>query len=79
MAKFEDNLQKLEKIVEQLEKGDIPLEKSLALFEEGMGLSGACRAELESAESKVELLLKKDGEVRAEAFDNPPAAKASKK
>lgn len=79
MAKFEDNLQKLEKIVEQLEKGDIPLEKSLALFEEGMGLSSACRAELESAESKVELLLKKDGEVRAEALDAPPSAKAAKK
>jgi exodeoxyribonuclease VII small subunit len=41
--KFEECLQRLEQIVEQLEKGDIPLEQSLALFEEGMKLSQACR------------------------------------
>ena len=70
MAKFEDCLQRLEKIVQELEKGDVPLEKSLTLFEEGMGLSSACRKELEQAEGKVEILLKKNGKLQAEAFES---------
>ena len=67
--KFEECLQRLEQIVDELEKGDIPLEKSLALFEEGMKLSQACRTELEAAEGKVEILLKQNGKVQAEPFD----------
>ncbi len=69
MAKFEDCLQRLEKIVEELEKSDIPLEKSLTLFEEGMQLSTACRKELEEAEGKVEILLKQNGKLQAEPFE----------
>ena len=69
MAKFEECLQRLEKIVQELEKGDVPLEKSLSLFEEGMQLSSACRNELEQAEGKVEILLKKNGKLQAEPFD----------
>ena len=70
MAKFEDCLQRLEKIVQELEKGEVPLEKSLTLFEEGMQLSATCRKELEQAEGKVEILLKKTGgELAAEVFD----------
>ena len=69
MAKFEDCLQRLEKIVQDLEKGDVPLEKSLTLFEEGMQLSSACRKELEQAEGKVEILLKQNGKLRAEPFE----------
>lgn len=69
MAKFEDCLQRLEKIVHDLEKGDVPLEKSLSLFEEGMQLSVTCRKELEQAEGKVEILLKQNGKVQAEAFE----------
>ncbi len=68
MAKFEECLQRLEKIVAELEKGDVPLEKSLTLFEEGMTLSGACRKELEQAEGKVEILLKKNGRLQVEPF-----------
>jgi exodeoxyribonuclease VII small subunit len=74
LAKFEDCLQRLEKIVQELEKGDIPLEKSLTLFEEGMQLSGACRKELEEAEGKVEILLKQNGKLQAEPFE-PASAK----
>jgi exodeoxyribonuclease VII small subunit len=70
LAKFEDCLQQLEKIVEQLERGDLPLEQSVALFEEGMKLSASCRTELESAEGKVELLLKQGGKVTAVPFEN---------
>src|ERR1700722_6329459 len=69
VPKFEECLQRLEKIVQELEKGDVPLEKSLSLFEEGMQLSSACRNELEQAEGKVEILLKKNGKLQAEPFD----------
>ena len=61
MPKFEECLQRLEEIVQELEKGEVPLEKSLTLFEEGMQLSASCRKELEQAEGKVEILLKKNG------------------
>lgn len=69
MAKFEECLQRLEKIVQELEKGDIALEKSLALFEEGMKLSAACKKELIEAEGKVEILLKQNGKLQAEPFE----------
>lgn len=69
MPKFEECLQRLEGIVQELEKGEVPLEKSLTLFEEGMKLSSACRKELEEAEGKVEILLKKNGKLQAEAFE----------
>ena len=69
LAKFEECLQRLEKIVQELEKGDVPLETSLTLFEEGMQLSASCRKELEEAEGKVEILLKKNGKLQAEPFD----------
>lgn len=69
MAKFEECLQRLERVVQELEKGDVPLEKSLTLFEEGMQLSSACKRELEEAEGKVEILLKKNGKLQAEPFE----------
>ena len=65
---FEKGLERLEKIVQELEHGELPLERSLDLFEEGMKLSGNCRKQLEEAENKVELLLKKAGKVVAEPF-----------
>ena len=69
LPKFEECLQRLEKIVQELEKGEVPLESSLTLFEEGMQLSSACRKELEQAEGKVEILLKKNGKLQAEPFE----------
>ena len=69
MPKFEDCLQQLEKIVEQLERGDLPLEQSLKLFEEGVRLSNSCRQELESAEGKVEILMKQGGKLQPEPFE----------
>ena len=53
MPSFEDSLKKLETIVDQLEKGDLALEDSLKLFEEGVGLSAACKTELDAAGIKV--------------------------
>ncbi len=76
MPKFEECLQRLEKIVQELEKGEVPLEKSLTLFEEGMQLSSACRKELEQAEGKVEILLKKNGKLQAEPVACTPVGRA---
>ena len=71
MPSFEDSLKKLETIVEKLEKGDLSLEESLKLFEEGVGLSAACKKELDEAEGKVQILVKqRDGSLKAEPLDN---------
>jgi len=78
LVKFEECLERLEKIVLELEKGEVPLEKSLTLFEEGMQLSTTCRKQLEEAEGKVESLLKQNGKLQAEPFE-PPAEKALRK
>ena len=69
MATFEESLKKLETIVAQLERGDLPLEDSVKLFEEGMQLSTECKKQLEEAEGKVEILIKqRDGSMKREAF-----------
>lgn len=59
-SNFEASLKELEQIVEQLEAGDLPLEKSLALFEQGVRLSRDCQKRLDQAERRVEILLKDD-------------------
>lgn len=69
MPKFEECLQRLEKIVDDLEKGNVPLEQAIKLFEEGVKLSNSCRQELEAAEGKVEILLKQNGKLQAEPFE----------
>ncbi|HEY3930487.1 MAG TPA: exodeoxyribonuclease VII small subunit [Candidatus Koribacter sp.] len=69
MPKFEDCLQRLEEVVNQLERGEVPLEQALKLFEEGVQLSNSCRKELEEAEGKVEILLKQNGKLQAEPFE----------
>ena len=69
MASFEESLKKLEGIVEQLEKGDQALEETLKLFEEGVGLSAACKKELDEAEGRVQALVKqRDGSLKTEPF-----------
>jgi exodeoxyribonuclease VII small subunit len=69
MANFEESLKKLETIVTQLEEGDLALEDSLKLFEEGVGLSAACKKELDAAEGKVQMLVKqRDGSQKLEPF-----------
>jgi len=55
---FEAALTRLEQIVQRLEKGELPLEESLVLYEEGIRLSRLCHAKLEEAEGKIELLMK---------------------
>jgi exodeoxyribonuclease VII small subunit len=69
LPRFEDCLQRLEKIVNELEKGNVPLEQAIKLFEEGVQLSDSCRKELDAAEGKVEILLKQNGKLQAEPFE----------
>jgi exodeoxyribonuclease VII small subunit len=66
---FEDALAGLERIVQSLEGGDLPLDDALKLFEEGVRLSRLCNAKLDEAEKRIEILMKgADGEWRAEPF-----------
>ena len=55
---FEASLEALERIVQQLESGDLPLEKSLELFEQGIRLSRECQERLSQAERRIEVLLR---------------------
>lgn len=67
---FEKNLERLDAIVHQLEDADLPLEKALQLYEEGMKLSEQCHKQLEQAEGRVQVLVKKSGgKVTAERFE----------
>lgn len=67
---FEASLKKLEKIVSQLEDGDLSLEESLELFEDGVKLSRECRERLEQAERRIEVLLKDpDGKPTLQEID----------
>ena len=71
MPTFEESLKKLETIVDQLEKGDLPLEDSLKLFEQGVDLSAICKKELDEAEGKIQMLIKqRDGSLKTVPF--PP-------
>jgi exodeoxyribonuclease VII small subunit len=66
---FEKNLSRLDAIVRQLEDSELPLEKALVLYEEGMKLSETCNKQLEEAEGRVEILMKKaGGKVVAQPF-----------
>jgi exodeoxyribonuclease VII small subunit len=68
-VKFEDAMARLETIVSELEKGDLPLDQSLKIFEEGIKLSKTCLKMLDDAERKVEILIQdKDGKKRLRAF-----------
>ena len=65
---FETCLDELEKVVKELEAGDLPLERSLELFEKGVALSESCRKQLEDAETRVEILMRKEGKLQPEPF-----------
>ncbi len=67
-ANFEDNMEKLEKIVTELEKGELNLDDSISKFEEGIKISKECNKILEEAEKKITILLEKDGNIEEENF-----------
>jgi exodeoxyribonuclease VII small subunit len=68
MPSFEEQLAELEKLVDQLERGELTLEQSVDLFERGVHLSNACKTQLSSAESRIQVLLdpEQKGPVRVE-------------
>ncbi len=77
--KFEEGLKRLEKIVEELENGNLSLDESLEKYEEGIRLSKACSKKLEAARKKVEILLKsEDGSVELKPFDERIAEEETK-
>jgi exodeoxyribonuclease VII small subunit len=70
---FEKSLARLEEVVRRLESPQLSLDEAMKLFEEGVDLSRECQKQLEEAEGRVEILLKKaDGKMAAEPFDPEP-------
>jgi exodeoxyribonuclease VII small subunit len=67
---FEAGLEQLEAIVKEMESGDLPLERALELFERGTKLSEACRKQLEEAETRIEILTRRAGELQPQPFPN---------
>ncbi|HEX4387588.1 MAG TPA: exodeoxyribonuclease VII small subunit [Steroidobacteraceae bacterium] len=68
---FEEALTELETLVERLEHGDLPLDEALRVFERGVALTRQCQTSLKAAQQKVEILLRKSGELHAEPFEEP--------
>ncbi len=66
---FENQLEKLEEVVATLEKGDVSLDESLKLFEEGIKNVRQCSKMLQTAEQKVEALIEKNGDTELEPFE----------
>ncbi len=65
LAELEESIRTLEALVEELESGELPLEKALAEFERGVKLTRRCQAALAQAEQRIEILLTDDGEPAA--------------
>ena len=67
---FEKNIERLDAIVRQLEDADLPLEKALQIYEEGMKLSEVCQQQLQEAEGRIQVLMKRaGGKIVAEPFE----------
>ena len=67
---FEDAMKELEEIVKRLESGDLSLEESLKIFEEGIALSRYCFRKLEEAEKRVSILIKDEKGIKREPFES---------
>ena len=66
---FEEQMENLEKIVGELEKGDLNLDDSIAKFEEGIKISKECNKILQEAEKKITMLVNENGETKEENFE----------
>lgn len=69
MATFEEQLTALESVVEKLERGELSLDESVRLFEEGVRLSDACKKELEEAEGRIQVLVERGSRMVAKDLD----------
>jgi exodeoxyribonuclease VII small subunit len=74
---FEQALAELEKLVERLERGDLPLDEALKSFERGVALTRHCQSALKAAQQKVEILLKKSGRMELQRFTGTEAEDAA--
>jgi exodeoxyribonuclease VII small subunit len=74
---FEESLTSLEAIVDQLERGELPLEQALSLFQEGVELAGRCQRQLEQVQRKVEILTRQRGEIKPVPFEPPRDTQSS--
>lgn len=68
---FEKSITELENIVKTLESGDLSLDEMIKLFEQGMKLSASCNKLLDEAESKINILMKNNGEITKQEFELP--------
>ena len=76
--KFEKDLAELEKVIEALEEGELPLDEALKKFEQGIKLAQRCDKALTEAEKKIEILVKNaDGELEAQPFGDEPGEVAN--
>ncbi|MFC7370452.1 exodeoxyribonuclease VII small subunit [Fictibacillus iocasae] len=66
---FEEAMEKLEEIVEKLEQGDVPLEESIELYQQGMQYSKLCHTKLANVEKKMDLILNEEGEAKPFALE----------
>ncbi len=67
---FETAIETLESLIERLEGGDIPLEKALTEFEQGVALTKQCQKALDKAQKKIDILKEKNGELFTQPFDS---------
>lgn len=67
---FEENLKRLQELVEDLESGNLPLKESMDKFQKALEIIKHCYEELESSELKIETIVKKDGKIITESFKN---------
>ncbi|MEX2462009.1 MAG: exodeoxyribonuclease VII small subunit [Paenibacillaceae bacterium] len=67
---FEEAMDQLEQLVGKLENGDVPLEKAIDLFQEGMKLSHLCSQKLELVERKIEILVEENGSLTKKPFSS---------
>mgnify|MGYP001485555650 CR=1 FL=1 len=61
---FEEAMEKLEQIVEKLEEGEVPLEKAITMYQEGMSLSQVCHEKLQKVEKQMDQIMDEDGEMK---------------
>lgn len=78
-AGFEESLASLEAIVDQLERGELPLEQALSLFQDGVDLAGRCQRQLEQVQRKVEILTRERGEIKPVPFEPPRDMQSSER
>ncbi|MGO4887098.1 exodeoxyribonuclease VII small subunit [Anaerobacillus sp. MEB173] len=70
---FEKAMEQLEQVVEKLERGDVPLEEAITMFQEGMSLSKYCHDKLLTVEKQMDQIVKEDGEIEVTAFQEEVA------